>query len=52
MKLRVLRRPKLIEEGEESEVLNLETAETSPSIGSFLLSSFSSNSILVVPSFK
>ena len=29
---RVLRRPKLIEEGEESEVLNLDTAETRPSM--------------------
>lgn len=32
---RVWRRPKLMVEGEESEVLNLETAETSPSMDSF-----------------
>ena len=31
-KPRLLRRPKLMEEGEESEVLNLETAETRPSM--------------------
>lgn len=45
---RVWRRPKLMDEGEESEVLNLETAETSPSMDSFSTSINEPSSLLWV----
>lgn len=45
---RVWRRPKLMDEGEESEVLNLETAETSPSMDSFSTSINDPSSLLWV----